>query len=80
MSGFRAGSQYTVEPQLGQKWNTTRDPLSELRLKSLLSPSTSTRSRRKKADNPKALPVRRRQSSPWQIDTLTGWPSHFTRS
>jgi hypothetical protein len=24
--------------------------------------------------------VRRRQSSPWQIDTLTGWPSHFTHS
>jgi hypothetical protein len=32
MSGFRFGSQKTVEPHAGQKWNVTSKPLSDGRV------------------------------------------------
>lgn len=33
ISGFRCGSQNTVEPHRGQKWKTTSYPLSDGRVK-----------------------------------------------
>ena len=58
-AGFLAGSQNTVDPHCGQKWNMTMDPLSPARLKLRCSPLVSTAAREKKAATPNALPVRR---------------------
>jgi hypothetical protein len=51
-SGFRSGSQKTVEPQSGQKWNVTAKPLSEERRYVLARPSALTSLRGKKAATP----------------------------
>lgn len=58
-SGFRNGSQYTVDPQVLQKWKETGSPDSDGRVKLIVLPSIVTASRRKKAASPNALPVRR---------------------
>ncbi len=59
-SGMRSGSQYSVDPQSGQKWKSTCVPTTELRMKFFDLPcATFTASRRKKAAMLNTLPVRR---------------------
>jgi hypothetical protein len=58
-SGAPSNSQYTVEPQAGQKRNMARPPLSPVRAKVDAFPSSVTCSRRKRPCTLKTLPVRR---------------------
>jgi hypothetical protein len=51
-SGLRSASQNTVEPQSGQKWNTTPCPLSDGRWYRLDRPSAATSLRGKNAAMP----------------------------
>jgi hypothetical protein len=51
-SGFRSGSQKTVDPQSEQKWKVTARPLSDERSYVLARPSALTSLRRKKAATP----------------------------
>ena len=63
MSGVPSASQYTFEPQVGQKWNVRNRPLSPGRRHVLCSPSTaSTCSRLKNDVEPNSAPVRRWQA------------------
>ena len=74
--GMRSGSQNTVDPHFGQKWKVTSFPKTELRVTVFDLPSaTVTALRSKKAATPNRLPVRRWQSSQWQIEMRLGPPS-----
>jgi hypothetical protein len=79
--GMRSGCQNTVDPHSEQKWKITSFPVSELRVKVFEAPSTTvTALRSKQAPMLNKLPVRRRQSRQWHIETRVGSPWQLSRS
>jgi hypothetical protein len=68
--GMRSGCQNTVDPHAEQKWKITSFPVSELRVKVFEAPLTTvTALRSNEAAMLNKLPVRRRQSRQWHIET-----------
>src|ERR1700744_2121435 len=72
--GRKAGRQKTLEPQVGQKLNSTGLPLSPRRTYWPAGPEGVTCASSKKTATLKALPVRFWQAPQWQAETLIGSP------
>jgi hypothetical protein len=73
MSGVPSLSQNTFEPQVGQKWNVRKRPLSPARRHVLCSPSiASSWLRGKNEVEPNSAPVRRWQAMQWHDETSAG--------
>ena len=77
---MRSGSQNTVDPHSEQKWKIMSFPVSGFRVKVFEAPLTTvTALCSKNAAMLNKLPVRRRQSRQWHIETRTS-PWQLSRS